>query len=135
MKRGMCAVYMDKKIYDVFRKYASRKSHRRSYQVWSTALTDYMEANPIECMVVEIQRDLSNKIENGIQRELEEKLLCRNIEDCLETLNDIELTRRGNFSMVLSDLIKHVSDATRFREPSDKLLTVLHKVKESGRLE
>ena len=135
MKRNMCAVYMDEEMYDVFRVYAVKKAPRKAYEVWGKALATYMRDNPIECMVVQVQQDLSDRVDNGIQRELEEKVLCRRIDDCLGTLELIGSTGVGNDAAVLSDLIKAVSEAVKIHSAGDRLLSLLHKVKESGYLD
>jgi hypothetical protein len=99
------------------------------------AFVEYMMNHPEDSCHVEIQKEFSEKIENGIQRELEEKILCRDIEGCLRTLENIEATNLGNFGMVFSELVSAVRTATKIKNPSDRLLNVLKKVKESKRLD
>lgn len=133
--RKTFGLYISEGVFKAFTLYASKHRPIKACEIWEKALMHYMENNPIECLTFEIQKEFSEKIENGIQRELEEKILCKDIEGCLRTLETIETTNLGNFSTVLSELVSAVRTATKIKSPSGRLLSALKKVKESKRLD
>jgi len=99
------------------------------------ALLEYMVNHPQENRVVIIQHMLQKSINNGLQRELGEQLICSNIKAYLDTINRIEQDGRGDIEQIKVDLCKSVGEAIKFRDPTDKLLSLLQQVKDSGYLE
>jgi hypothetical protein len=103
-------------------------------ELMEKALIEYMKNHPSDECKIDIQIRLGEQI-NGIQRELEEQILCGCIDDCLSLLEDEDCQTRGNPLQVKDELVGHVGKAVRIICPSDRLLSLLHRVKDGGYLE
>lgn len=133
-QRTVRSVYASKSLMDEFSMYAKGTRESVAYHL-EQALIEYMLNHPRENRAVIIQHMLKKSINNGLQRELEEQLLCSNIKAYLDTIKRIEQDGRGDIEQIKVDLCKSVSEAVKFREPTDKLLNLLQQVKDSGYLE
>jgi hypothetical protein len=94
------------------------------------AFIEYMVNHPNENHSIVIQQILPEN--RDIQHELEDDLLCSDISGYLETLSRIEATGHGSHSEFKLGLYKTIREAVKFRNPSDKLKELLHRVKERG---
>lgn len=128
------SVYISKKIIDDFSVYAKGSLEGMAYHL-EQALIEYMINHPRENHAVIIQHMLKKYINTGLQHELEEQLICSNIKAYLTTIRRIEQDGRGDIEQIKVDLCKSVSNAVKFREPTDKLLSLLQQVKDGGYLE
>ena len=117
-----------------YRKYAKMSGLSLADCVERALLKD-MECYPLENHTVTIQHMLKESLDNGIQHDLEDQILCSDIEGYLETLERIKRSGQGDFEEFKLGLYKVVVNAIKFRSPSDRLLSLLHKVKEDGYFE
>ncbi len=99
------------------------------------ALIEYMINHPLKNHTITIQHMLKESLDNGIQHDLEDQILCSDIEGYLETLERIKRSGQGDFEEFKLGLYKVVVNAIKFRSPSDRLLSLLHKIKEDGYFE
>lgn len=132
--RKVTTVYASKKLMNEFSQYA-RGSQESVATNLENALIEYMINHPLENHVVTIQHVLKESLNNGIQHDLEDQILCSDIEDYLETLERIKRSGQGDFEEFKLGLYKVVVNAIKFRSPSDRLLSLLHKVKGDGYFE
>lgn len=132
--RKVTTVYASKKLMNEFSQYAkgSRESVATNLE---KALAEYMINHPLENHTVIIQHMLEKSLNNGIQHDLEDQILCSDVEDYLETLRRIKVDGRGDFDEFKLGLYKVVVNAVKFRDPSDRLLSLLQRVKDGGYFE
>ena len=133
-QRTVRSVYVSQRLMEEFCIYAKGTRESVAYHL-EQALIEYMINHPRENHAVIIQQMLEKSINGGLQRELEEQLLCSNIRAYLDTIKRIEQDGRGDIDQIKVDLCKSVSDAIKFREPTDKLLSLLQQVKDGNYLE
>jgi hypothetical protein len=132
--RKVTTVYASKKLMNDFSQYAKGSQESVATNL-ENALAEYMINHPLENHTVIIQHVLKESISNGVQHDLEEQLLCSDIKGYLDTLERIKKSGRGDFDEFKLGLYKVVVNAVKFRDPTDKLLSLLQQVKDGGYFE
>jgi hypothetical protein len=98
------------------------------------AFVEYMMNHPVDECRVEVQVEMGNQL-HEVQRELSNQILCKNIENCLWLLSDKDCKDRGSPFLVKEELLGHVKEAVKIKNPSQTLIELLQRVREERHLE
>jgi len=133
-RRSNQSFHLFPSVADSFRKYAHRVPEKNVGEVIEEALFEYIENHPIEDVTLIIQRKLTEEIPD-VSRRLEQKILIKDIRYCVYHMDNIRKTGKGDYDCFHEQLIGHLKNAIKIKNPNGELVKLMELIDNDGYLE
>lgn len=128
--RKITSFCISEKIVKEFRKHC-RLLGKRVNECTEAALLGWVQQNPSEHKTVVIQQKFVDEIET-VQHRLEQKIICKELDFCLVTLDRITEKGIGDKDLFQERLITCLGQAIKIKNPNDILIELMEKVDRDG---
>jgi len=118
-------------IAEAFRIYAHKTPKLSVGRIVEQAFIEFMQSHPLEDVLIMVQQKFVDDIDS-VQSRLEQKILCKEMDFCLVTLDRIEEKGIGDKDTFQERLIVAVKQAIKIKNPNDTLIALMEKIDDDG---
>ena len=129
--RKNCSFHMDEGVAHSFRLFARRYPKKTLAELIELALIEFMENHPLEDVLIVIQQKFVEEIDT-VQDRIEQKIICKELRFCMDTLDRIEETGRGDSDAFQDRLVTCLGQAIKIKNPNDTLIALMEKIDSDG---